>query len=502
MPMRPCRRGAGSRRSVWYSRMVRTGSCARWASSSTVSSTASAAWVSAITWTLPVKTVTVNTVTMTDELPERLLAVLRTATGNPCLDFAAPPEPLTGGFWAELLAIRLAGAPAGFDGDLVARVMPDPALARKETLVQAEVARCGFPTPKVRAAGGPGDGLGRAFMVMDRAPGTPLLAGLDGTTAFTQLPRLATTVPEMLAVTMSELHRIDPGPLRRRLTAVPAVATTVAGLLDRLRALSEAHGRTDLAGAARRLAAHPPPAAPEVICHGDLHPFNLLAGPAGAATVLDWSAALLGPRAYDVGFTTVILTDPPVLVPASLRPAAAAAGRMLSRRFEHRYRHHSGVAMAPGPRPAARAGGGSRLEHRRAGPAQRSPVAGVWSRLRSAPFQAHRGPHAAALSTNGSPPRSPRSADHHAQPLAGGGESALDLLVVLAFGEDEAQVPVSFGKRMDGLADRDGDGQAGDSGHGLGFGTALDRPQHAGLFGGKHEHAGGPRQAAWGHAAA
>src|SRR5260221_10005163 len=84
---------------------------------------------------------TVNTVTMTDDLPGRLLAVLRTATGNPRLSFPAPPEPLTGGFWAELLAFRLARAPAGFDGDLVAPGMPDPALARKETLVQAEVAR-------------------------------------------------------------------------------------------------------------------------------------------------------------------------------------------------------------------------------------------------------------------------------------------------------------------------------------------------------------------------
>ncbi len=284
---------------------------------------------------------------MTGELPGRLLAVLRTATGNPRLGFAAPPEPLTGGFWAELLAFRLTGAPAGFDGDLVARVMPDPALARKETLVQAEVARRGFPTPQVRAAGGPGDGLGRAFMVMDRAPGTPLLDGLGGTRALTQLPRLATTIPETLAVTMSELHRLDPGPLRGQLEAGLAVATTVAGLLEHLLALSEACDRPDLAGAARWLAAHPPPAAPEVICHGDLHPFNLLTGPAGAVTVLDWSAALLGPRAYDVAFTTVILTDPPLAVPAPLRPVAGAAGRMLSRRFEHRYRRHSGVAIDP-----------------------------------------------------------------------------------------------------------------------------------------------------------
>jgi aminoglycoside phosphotransferase (APT) family kinase protein len=285
---------------------------------------------------------------MTDDLCECLLAVLRMATGNPRLDFAAPPEPLTGGFWAELLAFRLTGAPPGLDGDLVARVMPDPVLARKETIVQAEVARSGFPTPNVRAAGGPGDGLGRAFMVMDRAPGTPLLAGLSGARALAQLPRLAAAIPEMLAVTMSELHRLDPGPLRRQLGADRAVVPTVAGLLEHLRAMSEAHDRKDLAGTARWLAANPLPAAPEVICHGDLHPFNLLAGPGGTATVLDWSAAMLGPRAYDVAFTTVILTDPPLAVPAPLRPVAGAAGRALSRRFEHRYRRHSGVAIDRG----------------------------------------------------------------------------------------------------------------------------------------------------------
>src|SRR6266536_1407797 len=96
-------------------------------------------------------------------------------------------------------------------------------------------------------------------------------------------------------------------------------------------------------------------------------------------------------------------------------------------------------------------------------------------------------------------PRSPRSVDHHAQPLAGVGERALDLLVVLAFGEDEAQVPVSFGERMDGLAGGDGDGQAGDSGHGRGFGAAFDRLQHACPLDGEHKHAGGPGQAARRH---
>jgi hypothetical protein len=121
---------------------------------------------------------------MDDELADRLLAVLRDATGNPALEFAAPPVRLSGGFWAELLAFGVTGGPEGWDRDLVARIMPEPEVARKETLVQAEVARLGFATPTVRAAGALGDGLGRAFMVMDRAPGAPLLAGLDGGQVF------------------------------------------------------------------------------------------------------------------------------------------------------------------------------------------------------------------------------------------------------------------------------------------------------------------------------
>ena len=51
-------------------------------------------------------------------------------------------------------------------------------LARKETTVQAAVASAGFPTPVVRASGGPEGGLGRAFTVMDRASGAP--AGRPG----------------------------------------------------------------------------------------------------------------------------------------------------------------------------------------------------------------------------------------------------------------------------------------------------------------------------------
>jgi len=224
---------------------------------------------------------------------------------------------------------------------------PEPAVADKETVVQTEVASLGFATPTVRTAGGPDDGLGRAYMVMDRAAGAPLLAGLDGTKAFAQLPRLATTIPETLAVTMAGLHRLDPEPLRHQLGEHSPVPTSVHGMVEHLRTASQTLGRADLTGAARWLADNPPPAEPDVICHGDLHPFNLLVDTDGAVTVLDWSAALLGPRAYDVASTALTLAEPPLTLPRPVRPVARAAGRMLARRFVRRYQHHSRITVDP-----------------------------------------------------------------------------------------------------------------------------------------------------------
>ena len=104
-----------------------------------------------------------NTVTVnSDGLADRLLAVLRSVTGSLSLAYTRAPVPLTGGFWAELFAFSLAQPPDGWPHDLVARVMPEANTARRETLIQAAVAAAGFPTPVVRAAGGPDDVSGRA----------------------------------------------------------------------------------------------------------------------------------------------------------------------------------------------------------------------------------------------------------------------------------------------------------------------------------------------------
>ena len=278
-------------------------------------------------------------------IAERLIGVLRSATGTPDLEYDRRPEPMRGGFWAELFAFSLANPPAGWPGELVARLMPDPGSARKETIVQRTVAAAGFPTPIVRAAGSPDDGLGVAFMVMDRAPGGPALSGLDGLSP-AAVPRLLREIPDLLATSMARLHALDPGLVRAELERLREVPVTVEGLLAALVRFADTFGRTDLADAGRWLAAHPPEPSPDVICHGDLHPFNLLAD-GDRVTVLDWSTALLAPRAHDVGFTSLQLSEPALRVPGWQRPLVRMFGRLLARRFVRGYRRQAAVTVEP-----------------------------------------------------------------------------------------------------------------------------------------------------------
>ena len=265
----------------------------------------------------------------------------------PDLEYARRPEPMRGGFWAEIFSFSLARPPDGWPAELVARLMPDPGAARKETIVQRAVAAAGYPTPLVRAAGDPDGGLGRAFMIMDRAAGRPALSGLDGGLTPAAVPRLLRQIPELLAGSMARLHALGPDPVRGELEHVREVPVTVPGLLSALTRFATESGRPDLAGAARWLAGHQPGPAQDVICHGDLHPFNLLAD-GDRVTVLDWSAALLAPRAYDVAFTSLLLSEPPLRVPGWQRPLARALGRLLARRFVRRYQRQTATTVEAG----------------------------------------------------------------------------------------------------------------------------------------------------------
>jgi aminoglycoside phosphotransferase (APT) family kinase protein len=184
-------------------------------------------------------------------------------------------------------------------------------------------------------------------MVMDRAPGAPLLSGLTGLGAVTSAVSALRRIPDLLAVAMAKLHALDVRPIRDQLCSASEVPVTLAAMLVALREAAGRCERADLAAAAQWLIDHPTMPSPEVLCHGDLHPFNLVVD-GRRVTVLDWTAALLGPRAYDVAFTSLLLSEPPLILPRGLRQVVTVIGAGLERRFISRYAMESGVMISRG----------------------------------------------------------------------------------------------------------------------------------------------------------
>jgi aminoglycoside phosphotransferase (APT) family kinase protein len=211
-------------------------------------------------------------------------------------------------------------------------------MGAKEAEVQRAVAALGFRTPRVwlsYPATKPVDGW---WELMEFAPGAPLLAGLEGAAALRRAPSLVRTLPVQLAEIMASLHRLDPRPITDAVRlAAPGVAWTVPDVVAQLRLGAEATERADVATALDKLAARTPTPVDPVICHGDLHPFNVL-DDADGLTLLDWTGALLADPCFDIALTELLLANPPLPLPAPLAPVVRAAGWLLARRFVTAYR--------------------------------------------------------------------------------------------------------------------------------------------------------------------
>jgi len=244
---------------------------------------------------------------------------------------------LLGGQWAAMAHVRLAGGSDAALDDVVVRVVPDAVMGAKELAVQAAAADAGIRTPRVHLTGDAGGPLGGAWAVMDFVAGQQLLAGLDGAAALRQLPALVRQLPRQLADTMAAIHRIDPEPVvARARAAAPGAALTVDEVWAHLHAATG--DLPEVRSALERLRATMPTAAGAVVCHGDLHPFNLLADADGTITVLDWTAAAIAPPAFDVALTWLLLRNPPLEAPRALRPLIGAGAAVLARRFLRAYR--------------------------------------------------------------------------------------------------------------------------------------------------------------------
>ena len=267
-----------------------------------------------------------------------LLDTLRDATGQADLEFASPPTPLTGGFYAEMLRFRLADVPPGLDRDLVARIVPNPAAGIWEATIQRAVADQGFPTPAVRLTAPESGPLGRYLIVMDAVDGQPPMAGLGIGTIAGQIPNLVRHLPDQLARIAADLHNLDAEPLAERLDSLDTTfPTTTAGFIEEQAGYAEALGRPDIAAAAARLVATEPRSTVRVITHGDLHPFNLLVTPDGT-TLIDWTVARVAHPGFTIGFTDLMLANPPIPLPRAGAALLRPVGRNIAKRFLSTYR--------------------------------------------------------------------------------------------------------------------------------------------------------------------
>ena len=256
--------------------------------------------------------------------------------------FSHPPVRMTGGFWAAIYSFQLDRPPPELGGPLVLRVMPNRNTAARERIVQRTVAEEGYPTPRV-VLDGFDEALGGSFMVMQRAEGVALLAGLDIGRALLGLPKILRRVARQLSIASVQLHDLDPQPVIALLEAagVDIASMGVEGRLDEIRAAAG----VPFAGFAELvtwLESRQPSLVPAVVCHGDIHPFNMLMNVDESFTLLDWTNANLCRREFDVGFTAALLHTAPVEVPKIAERPVAAVMAMLARRFIDTYRR-----MAP-----------------------------------------------------------------------------------------------------------------------------------------------------------
>ena len=163
----------------------------------------------------------------------------------------------------------------------------------------------------------------------------------------------------MLATVAAQLHAIDPATVDAALRADDIhlgelgdasyrrdiVEATMATTTSTTTPAGSTSTTTGFAELLRWFDDHRPDATDRVVCHGDLHPLNLLVDGDGTINVIDWTNANVCPRELDVGFTTAFLRCAPISVPERARPVVRRVTNHLAKRFLRLYR------AQPGARP-------------------------------------------------------------------------------------------------------------------------------------------------------
>jgi len=278
---------------------------------------------------------------------ERLLARLREHAGITASGYLCPPERIYGGYDTFIWGFRLAGAPPAWQGPLIVRVFRDSDGARRarfEGAAQTAIAQQAFPCPRPLYVEADSDVLGGAFLIMPRVPGVPLLS------AALRPSRLIFRLARLVAESHAQLHRLDPSRMLNQLTEAGFDGSALKkGLwLPQLHRDVESGPYERFEAGLRWLERHQPEPVPDVICHLDFHPINILTEDGKVTGVIDWANASVGDPAADVGTSWVLMAMGPI-GDGWLAPLIDFGRRLMADRYVASYR-----SMIPIPRERIR----------------------------------------------------------------------------------------------------------------------------------------------------
>jgi aminoglycoside phosphotransferase (APT) family kinase protein len=236
----------------------------------------------------------------TPDVGDDLLNYLRSVLDDAGLAYSSRPTPVEGGFDTLIYRFQLRGTQGELAKPLILRFFrgSSPSRAIQESAIQEAIADTGYPAPRVHIACEDEGVLGSAFIIIDLMPGEPMMS----------LP--LEEIPGMLAEAHILLHAIDAETINNALKATVGYRKRTLDrmfnfMTDQIRGcdLRSLYGGLEWIEDNR-----PDDASEEALCHGDFHPLNILVERGRVSGVLDWSGALIGDPAYDVG-STVFLAE-------------------------------------------------------------------------------------------------------------------------------------------------------------------------------------------------
>ena len=244
-----------------------------------------------------------------NEMAERLAAFIREQTGAASVTIDNLKR-MPGGASREIWSFDAAINDSHAETRRALVLRRDPGAHRIETSRRHEFAvlraayEDGLPVPEVLWLSDDPAVLGAAFFIMERIEGETLARRLLRDDTYADARQL---MPAQLASILARIHRIDPVKHKLDFLALPgenAALTEVLRFQQTFGLLAlEPHPAFELAF--RYLLARIPKTPRTALVHGDYRIGNVIFGPEGVRSILDWELAHLGDPMEDLGWICV-----------------------------------------------------------------------------------------------------------------------------------------------------------------------------------------------------